>query len=757
MNVNKKLQSFFFIGLLTIAILAFISYNNKVYAQNDGITLMKTTNLKMKEFATNIDNKESNSSIDLPMPSPTWNITQIHLNFSNIRLDREINIIEDNTTVGFHTLGRDFRGLGVQINILEPTKIFGVYLYGVAPSPAIVDVTKVQITGYNKGGLNPDSPNTTIYGSTDLNMSNILGWHLQTFPDPIDLPIGQYYLIMNYTQIVSIEGENIYWFYNNISPLHPELHISFYLRDLGIWHWTRGDPGTPFLHKIIQRTNKTYFPESINMTAELDNQIYNISNGIEIGTGNLTISYINYNPGINGLKIQIYNNNSIELLFNLAYHLNLNNLFNSSGNLLIRDNNDINWTLTPTFSKIYSNYSVKFDYPISWYNLKLFRDGMDITSQIEVNATNKYIFIPENVILDGVAWEISANSPNIGLSLNTPKRSFEPSQELKYSVFAPSLEGNYTFILIDSLDFEIDRKEVPVTLTETVYNYTLSGNPNEGTYKAYIFWYNLTEAGSIIELFSVNIDILPLLILLISIIGSISTAVAYTSYKVTKKVKRTREEYRKSIFNKYMDILNLEYIIIMDKNSGLNIYDKIFASKNIDASLISGFLEAIRNFGIDLTGSNQQSQTVKLEYQQSKIIMSEFKNFRMTVILKENPSENFLEAIKELSYDIENKFGKEIEKFDGEVSKFSGIKNIIERHLPVSLIYPLKINEIKTVKLNSKEEQIIKLATSIMKKKNLKYFFVSNIISLKGEFQAKDAELILNLIEKRVFEPTIEL
>jgi hypothetical protein len=757
MAINRKGQGFFYIGLLLIIFLVFTIHNNGVYAQSNEITLQKPTHLNMKEFAHNIDNKESNSSISLPMPSPTWNLTQIHLNFSNIRLDRETNIIEDNTTVGFHTLGRDIRGLGVQIDIFEPTKIFGVYLYGVAPNPAIVEVTEVQIRGYNPGGLNPDSPNKTIFGSTELNMSNVLGWHLQTFPDPIDLPIGQYYLIMNYTQLVSIEGENIYWFYNNISPKHPELHISFYIRDLGIWHWTRGDLGSPFLHKIIQRTNKTYFPESINMTAKLDNQIYNISNGFEIGTGNLTIGPINYNPGSNRLKVQILNNNSVDLLFNLNYNLHLSNVFFSDGALLLRENTAVNWTLNPHLDKIYSNYSVKFDYPQNWFNLKVFKDGADITSQVEVNYTNNYIYIPENEIDEGANWEITANSPNIDLSLNIPKRNFEPSQELKYSVYAQSLDGNYTFILIDSLNFEIDRKEVPVVLTETVYNYSLSANPNEGTYTAYVFWYNLTSAGMRMELFTVNIDIFPLLVFLISIIGSISAAVTYTSYKLTKKIKRAREEYRKSIYNKYMDILNLEYLIIIDKNSGLNIYDKIFASKTIDASLISGFLEAIRNFGIDLTGSNQQSQTVKLEYQESKIIMSEFKNFRMTVIMKENPSGNFLDSIKKLSYDIEDNFGKELGRFDGDVSKFFGIKDIIERHLPVSLIYPLKINESKAVKLNSKEEQIIKLALGIMKEKNMDYFFVSNLISLKGEFQAKDAELILNLIEKKIFRPTFEL
>ena len=78
--------------------------------------------------------------------------------------------------------------MGVQMNITEPTRIFGVYIYGAATSQSIVDVTKVQITGYDSEGFLQDCPNSTIYGSTDLNMTrDVLGWHLQTFPEPIDL------------------------------------------------------------------------------------------------------------------------------------------------------------------------------------------------------------------------------------------------------------------------------------------------------------------------------------------------------------------------------------------------------------------------------------------------------------------------------------------------------------------------------------------------------------------------------------------
>lgn len=755
----KKVRALFVFGIVSIFLLSFLSNSKVSFTQSNGITLPRQTHANMIELADNIGTKESNSSVKFPLPSSTWNVSHIDLNFSDIKLEREINSVEDNTTVlTAYTIGKEHRGLGVQLNITEPTKIFGVSLYGTTTSQEIVQSTKVQITGYDSGGLTPNSPNTTIYGSTDLNMTTqLLGWYRQVFTTPIDLSIGQYYLTLNCTRVSALETGNIYWFYNEKSPVHPDLHISFYVRTIGVWRWTKGVLGTPFLHKIIQRTDKSYYPESINMTAEINSETYSITNGLVKGTGNLSINDLNYNPGYDALNIEIRNNNSVELLFNLTYHISLKNLFVSSGSVLMQTNYDNNWTLTPTVSRLYANYSVKFDYPSNWFNLKVYRNGIDISSQINIDTIRNVVFIPNNTIISGAYWEIIANSPNIALTLNTPKKNFEQSQELKYSVIAPSLEGNYTFLLIDSLGYEIDRKLVPVTEAEIVYNYTLSANPNQGTYVAYVFWNTLVAAGVKSESFLVNIDITLFILLITVISGSIVGISAFTSYKVVKKVKRERAAYRQSIFNKYMDILNLDYLIIIEKNTGINIYEKIFASKSIDASLISGFLEAIRSFGLDLTGSNQQSQTVKLEYQDSKILMSEFKNFRITLIMKESPSEDFLESIKQLSYDIDQKYRKDLERFDGEVGKFTGISDIIEHHLPVSLIYPLQINEESTIRLSSNEKEIIEIAKSIMKQKRVNYFFISNLISQKGGFQAKQAEVILNLIEKKVFNTSIKI
>ncbi|MFX1357002.1 MAG: hypothetical protein ACFFA8_06920 [Promethearchaeota archaeon] len=719
-------------------------------AQAPYIYLNQPINASMMEYADIMDSMESNSSIEIPLTLDTWNVTNLELNFTNIKLDREVKTIEDNTTVGFGVLNSEIRGLGVQIKLTEETTIFGVQIYGAAPIEKGLEKILVQIRGYSDL---IDRPNDSIYASIELNMSQNLGWYNQVFGSPVLLQPGNYYFVLNGSSLVASDDTLIYWFYNNLSPIYPTLHISQFSRVLMNWIWGQGKEGSPFLHKLIQRVNRTYYPESINMTAEINNEIYNIIDGFEIGTGNLTVTGIDFSPNKNYLDVFISNNNSIELYFNLSYKIGLKNAIISAGNLLIKQNSYNNWTLIPDISRISNNYTFKFEYPKNWFNLLVLRNGQDITSQI--NLTSDYIIIPNETITLDSDWVISAQSNNMELTLEVPKVAYEPDQDLKFSVLPPIIPGNLTYILYDPFDYPEYNESIEIieiTSEEIVLSYTLSSNPNEGAYTAAVFWNNNSAAGLKIQTFSVNIDIIPILIASISIIGAVSAAGGFTSFKLIKRIKKQREEYRKAIYNKYMDILNLDYIMVLEKEGGINVYDQILASKKLNPTLISGFLQAIRSFGIDLTGSNKQSQTIRLEYQESKILMAEFKNFRMTLIMKENPSEDFLDSIKTLSYDIDEKYGNLFQNFDGEISKFEGIKDLIENRLPIKLIYPLKIDESVKIKMNKTEKSMISKAKEIMKISNTNHFYVSKLFSLKEGFQVKDANIILELINKAIFQ-----
>jgi hypothetical protein len=492
------------------------------------------------------------------------------------------------------------------------------------------------------------------------------------------------------------------------------------------------------------------------MTLDIDGSLYPLNDN-----GSLTVNE-KISPDTDIFHIPILINRSIELLFNLSYNIKMQNFLISTANVLIQEALPNIWIINPIIQRYFSNYSIEFAYQNDWYNITVFRNleggWEDVSSQVINDTIRNLIFISNNTILENSDWRITANSPNKELSLNVPRTGFNAGQEIQFSVNAPILAGNLTFRLINSLGFpaqsDITYIIESLRTEDLLLNYQLSDNPHAGTYKAYVFWHNGTAAGVVTQEFEIKVPFIldPMIIVAIIVAIVFISLFSFTTYKMVKKNKRKHEAHRQKIFNKYMDVLNLEYFIIIDKKSGLNIYEQILASKTIDASLITGFLEAIRTFGIELTGADEQSQTIKLEYQKSKILMSEFKGFRILLIMKESPSQDFIESIKELSYDIESKFGMQIEKFDGDVTPFTGIRDLLERHLQTSLIYPLQIIE-QTVKLNSDEKSMLNRAKAIMKKDNRDFFIVTNLLSIRKGFYAKEAETILDLLKKKVFQP----
>jgi len=353
------------------------------------------------------------------------------------------------------------------------------------------------------------------------------------------------------------------------------------------------------------------------------------------------------------------------------------------------------------------------------------------------------------------------NEPMLCRIIEHYNRSYYPENiELKaqidgddYNIYNTSKSGEGTFN-VTKLNLYLDDDELIIPLS----------NINESTQLIYNLTYSVSLQKAILIYFeesggngksSTKITGLPLevfiLFVIITIIIIVSSLVSYTTYR-KKKIKK--KNFRSKIFNKYMDVLNLNYVLVSDKLSGLNIYEQMISGKEINPTLLSGFLQAISSFGIELTDSEAQSQTIKLEFQNSKILMSDFKNYRLINVFEESPSKEFMNSIEPLSQDIDKYFGKLLKNFDGETTRFAGIKELLEKHLQISLVYPLKVVITDNTKLNSDEKTLVYQAINYMKKKSSDYFYISYLMS-GGDFNPKRAEKILGLIDRRIFQPIV--
>ena len=587
-----------------------------------------------------------------------------------------------------------------------------------------------------------------------MSKSRGLGWHFQEFNKPISLSKGSYSFVLN-GEVLN-DPKSVYNWYCNENHNPNNLNASFYVSG----SWSPGTEDTLFLYKLKQKVNDTFHPSEINMTAKINGKDYQINDTNEKGSGNLSIS-LNFFPNETIMDIPITNNVSNGLIFNVSYFIKLKNSLSCSGSVSIKKEQNNIWAVNPIFSRYGYNYSVIYDYPDHWDNIKVYRNGEEVPIGAGVVDDESFLYIQNETISDGDTWQIEATSPRFDLTIDPgPKTSYTTGEKLSFWIEDLPNKGTYTFIFVDNIHaVEYTEVKEKTDLERFTFNYTIPSTAPDGEWIAYVSWNNETDAGLQTQTFTITrasngggpfIDPIFLITLFV-IIGSVS-GVGIASFVVVKKVLKKRELRKKRLRTKVLDILNLRDIIIISTKTGLNVYDEHYSGKSVDATLVSGFLEAIRSFGIELTGSQEQTQSISLMYQDLIVVMSEFKDVRLLVVMKDKPSKHFQESIDKLSVEIEEQYGDEVRDELAQKKSFYGIHKLIKKHLHTSFVLPLQIKQKKDVKLSTDEKDLVKKAKHIMKKRNQDHFFSSFLLS-EEKLNVDQIELIFDLLEKGVFEP----
>ncbi|MHA2429912.1 MAG: hypothetical protein ACXACC_02650 [Promethearchaeota archaeon] len=557
-GLHKKGILIIFI-LISVLSFSLIYQSRYINAQGNGLSFDIPHKFDLNEYSNINGSKLEATFVNISLPSNEWNITKIELNFTNLTFDRETVVIEDQPTAYdrvYYDNGQHNRlGLATQIRLDHPETIYGVLIYG--NKTATQDI-QVQIRGYNETN---NTPNGTIFATQTLNISTTLGWYLQNFSSPLNLSSGNYFLVLNGTNF-SLNAQYYHWYYNS-NPSDPSLYSAMTEEDDKKTNWLDGEDNKTYLYKLIRKSKAPLYPESINMSVYLNNQYYKVLNGISEGFGFLTQTFQNFFPNVISLYIPVYNNASKTLVFNVSYHLNLEKVLSTQGIASVEESKSIQWILSPGFNRQTSNYSVKFDFPKSWSNISVLLDEQDITTNVTIDLGGKFILIPNNVITQDSGWEIHANSPNILFNLNAPKTDFNLGQELRFSLEEPIIPGNYTFILIDSADTEEIRIKKIIPIDDSVFSYELPLNSPDGTYIAYVFWNNETDAGAQSQVFLISIpnggqpDLSLLIIIVIILVAALISGIAI--YIGAKRLVKKRRYDMERLLNKCIDIL--KYIL----------------------------------------------------------------------------------------------------------------------------------------------------------------------------------------------------
>lgn len=490
-------------------------------------------------------------------------------------------------------------------------------------------------------------------------------------------------------------------------------------------------------------------PKDIDLSIVIDNSVYKIEDTKFKLKKNFTpkerIFNIPYNTNLTLLVDE-------QLNLGVNYTINVEDNLDLEGNVIIKEDTENFWSINLQFTRYTESHSITLNLPRTWYNLRIYRDGQDIISDI-VLIDNSIILSNES-LLNNSFLLFTANSLNLEFSIELSDEKFGPDEKLKVSVEPPNQNGQVTFVLIDASGEEESSKSKDVISEETTFSYKFEPDSSEGDWKIVVFWSDDANAGvqndeiEFILPSIIDIQVLQLIIMTIVFIGAVSSI----SYFTALRIKNVTAERKQKILNRCYDLLNLDYVIVIEKESGMKIYDQIFPAKNFDVISFSEFLNYVNRFGIELVDEKKEIWTLKLNYKHLKVILTDFKQFKIIFVLNETPSIEFFDSIKELAKTIQNKYCKFLETFDGHIKPFESIKELLEEHLQIYFLYPISINYSKLAKMNREEESLLLLAQELMKDFGLDQFYIKYLFP-DNNYDSDDIKNILSLIDKEIFQP----
>ncbi|MFX0058481.1 MAG: hypothetical protein ACFE8J_09305 [Candidatus Heimdallarchaeota archaeon] len=225
------------------------------------------------------------------------------------------------------------------------------------------------------------------------------------------------------------------------------------------------------------------------------------------------------------------------------------------------------------------------------------------------------------------------------------------------------------------------------------------------------------------------------------------------------------------IWQKFLDIINIKHIIIIDKESGLTLLNYPVSGVDVDPNLLSGFIQANITFSESEKVSRKDSSSLfeyqfyEFQYKNFNILLKDGNFIRLCLILDHKASDKmrnhmfqFLEAFERRYRDDLVEFKKSgIINFDiTEVIEY--IINTFDINLvfPMTLAHSIPPHELEEINSSVIQKAIYNLAKELLGSKP--FFFINNMINRLKKIVKLEPNIVLyeiyQLLERRVITPT---
>ena len=474
-------------------------------------------------------------------------------------------------------------------------------------------------------------------------------------------------------------------------------------------------------------------------------------------TINFTITAEWWDVSCNITKIQV-NYTRTDLKASISY------FFNS-------DDQAVQWNATlgifKGFDKEFSNYWINFTVPKSWENITAYNATEEITDKIQFGREFK-IYSASN----GTNWYISAESPRFRTNIEIVSKpdKIQPGDDFELRFYVSYLNSSDTIpypdvdITVETyINDELDRSETNSTNENGIVLFRifvpndanslhlLVNQPGDTEYTStFLQIDDITVLNPSSSPSGINInDFLPLIIIIGVIAGAgIGTLGVYKGVIVPKK--RKGKETLEEIKMMFDDAINVEYLLVIYKESGVAIFFKSMGTNNIDPDLISGFISAVSSFGEKI----ELEQSLKeMKYGDKTVLLSEGEYIRAAIVLNKKGSDHLRKKIITFVEKFEERYADILPEWRSELKVFKDAGDLVDKIFNTSIILPhivkYTISDIKNLEYGV-SKNILYEGETLLEEPGRDYFFIGKILSrLKEETEKEIGEIFMGIKELR--------
>ena len=240
-------------------------------------------------------------------------------------------------------------------------------------------------------------------------------------------------------------------------------------------------------------------------------------------------------------------------------------------------------------------------------------------------------------------------------------------------------------------------------------------------------------------------------------------------FKINEIVSEEKrlQMHREIIWNKFLDLLNIKQIILINKKSGLPALSYPISGSGFDLDVLTGFLQANITFSKSEEKSesieNKDLQFYEFNYRNFFILVTTGDYLRICLILDQYASDNLKKQVIEFLREYERLYQDRLEKLlkTGELTLDDTADFIIES-FNIALVFPMVLSHtispdiLENIQQDKLRNAILKLSNEILSTK--KFFFIINLLDNVKKIVNIDAKVILyeiyRLFESNVIIPT---